>query len=75
MFISVFEIQYCILIVIFTESSGGSTVDASSRQLNIDPAALLTGARPSQNVDAAVSFDEPAQFNATLHNAGKVWWF
>ncbi|XP_021933129.1 WASH complex subunit 2-like isoform X4 [Zootermopsis nevadensis] len=47
------------------------SVGASPRHLNIDPVALLIGVRPSRNVEAAVSFDEPAQFSATLHNAGK----
>jgi hypothetical protein len=52
------------------------SVGASPRQLNIDPVALLPGAQPSlrENLSAevAVSFDQPAQFNATLPNAGKV---
>jgi len=47
------------------------SVGASPRQLKTDP-----GASPSprghHNVEAPVSFDFPAQLNATLHNAGKV---
>lgn len=52
------------------------SVGASPRLLNIDPVALLPGTRPSlrenHSVEAAVSFDQPPQFNATLPNAGKV---
>jgi hypothetical protein len=52
------------------------SVGASPRLLNIVPVAILHGARPSprenHSVEAAVSFDQPAQFNATLLNAGKV---
>ncbi|KAJ4443185.1 hypothetical protein ANN_04835 [Periplaneta americana] len=51
------------------------SVGASPRQLNIDPTALLPGARPlpktNYNTEVAVSFDHPAQFSATLHSAGK----
>jgi hypothetical protein len=78
-YISLFEVKYAILVLIPADSDGDITVKARSvgaspRQLNIDPMALLTAAKPSKNVEAAVSFDEPAQFSATLHNAGKVWW-
>lgn len=51
------------------------SVGASPRLLNIDPVALLPGVRPSvrenHSVETAVSFDQPAQFNATLPSAGK----
>ncbi|PNF28853.1 hypothetical protein B7P43_G04435 [Cryptotermes secundus] len=51
------------------------SVGASPRLPNIDPVTLLPGARPSlrenHSVEVAVSFDQPAQFNATLPNAGK----
>lgn len=52
------------------------SVGASPRLPKIDPVTLLPGARPSlrenHSVEVAVSFDQPAQFNATLPNAGKV---
>ncbi|KAJ9595725.1 hypothetical protein L9F63_013088, partial [Diploptera punctata] len=51
------------------------SVGASPRQLNIDPSALLPGAKPpprnQHNTEAGVGFDRPAQMNATLHSAGK----
>jgi hypothetical protein len=69
------------VIAVPAESDNSSAVEvrsvgASPRLLNIDPVALPRGTRPSfrenRSVEAAVSFDQPAQFNATLPNAGKV---
>ncbi|PSN44866.1 hypothetical protein C0J52_10280 [Blattella germanica] len=52
------------------------SVGASPKQLNIDPMALLPGAKPpprgQHNAEVAVGFDRPAQLTATLHSAGKV---
>ena len=67
--------------VVISDNVGGSivkarSVGASPRQLNIDPSALLPGAKPPprglHNAERAVSFDHPAQLTATLHSAGKV---
>lgn len=79
MYMPLFEVKHSNLFIISADSNDNSTakarsVGASPRHLNIDPVALLIGVRPSRNVEAAVSFDEPAQFSATLHNAGKVRW-
>jgi hypothetical protein len=74
-------LKYSHVIVIYADSNGSNTVKvrsvgASPRQLNIDPMALLPGAKLSprghQDVEAAVSFDQPAKLDAVLHNAGKV---
>jgi hypothetical protein len=74
-------LKYSHVILIHAGFNGSSTakvrsVGASPRQLNIDPMALLPGAKLStrghQNIETAVSFDQPAKLDAILHNAGKV---